>query len=91
MNHTLALNDIAVRPTPLSRPEHQVLVLLNTGAPIKRVASELAISSHTVNQHVRQIYIKLAVHNRVTALNRARQLGLLLNDSVLQPLPTRSY
>ena len=84
----------AVHPSPtsahLSSRELQVLRLLSTGAPIKRVALDLDISAHTVNQHVRQIYLKLAVHNRIMALNRARQLGLLLNDSVPPPQPTLS-
>jgi ATP/maltotriose-dependent transcriptional regulator MalT len=75
---------------PLSARERQVLALLDTGAPIKRVASLLDISTHTVNQHVRQIYIKLSVHNRVTALNRARQLGLLVSGNAPQPLPVPS-
>jgi DNA-binding NarL/FixJ family response regulator len=91
MNHTPIPRHASSLTTPLSRREHQVLVLLDTGAPIKRVATELHISVHTVNQHVRQIYLKLAVHNRVTALNRARQLGLLLSVGVPPPLPTPSY
>lgn len=95
MNHTLPAYP-STRPalhppaTSLSTREHQVLLLLSTGAPIKRVASELGISVHTVNQHVRQIYLKLAVHNRVTALNRARQLGWLFSDSAPPPQPTPS-
>ncbi|MEY3489472.1 MAG: DNA-binding response regulator [Betaproteobacteria bacterium] len=75
----------------LSSRELQVLMLLSTGRPIKRVALDLGISAHTVNQHVRQIYLKLAVHNRIMALNRARQLGLLVNDGVPLPRPTLSY
>jgi ATP/maltotriose-dependent transcriptional regulator MalT len=75
----------------LSSRELQVLTLLSTGIPIKRVAQELDISAHTVNQHVRQIYLKLGVHNRITALNRARQLGLLVSDGVPPPQPTLSY
>jgi len=76
--------------SPLSQRERQVLQWLNTGAPVKRVATELDISAHTVNQHVRQIYLKLSVHNRVAALNRARQMGLLVNDSAPPRRPTLS-
>lgn len=61
----------------LSARECEVLQVLSTGAPVKRVADRLGISPHTVNQHVRQIYLKLLVNNRTQALNRARQLGLL--------------
>ena len=80
------------QPIPLlSSRELQVLRHLSTGASIKRVALDLDISAHTVNQHVRQIYLKLAVHNRIMALNRARQLGLLVNDGVPPLQPTLSY
>lgn len=90
MNHMhTPLHRHPVTP-PLSSRELQVLMLLSTGAPIKRVALDLSISAHTVNQHVRQIYLKLAVHNRIMALNRARQLGLLLNDNEPLPQPTLS-
>jgi DNA-binding CsgD family transcriptional regulator len=62
---------------PLSARECEVLQALSTGAPVKRVAVRMGISPHTVNQHVRQIYLKLQVNNRTQALNRVRELGLL--------------
>jgi LuxR family maltose regulon positive regulatory protein len=61
----------------LSAREREVLQVLNTGVPVKKAAKQLGISAHTVNQHVRQIYLKLSVNNRVMALNRAREMGLL--------------
>jgi DNA-binding NarL/FixJ family response regulator len=91
MNSPLDPPSVHPFTAPLSARERQVLTLLDTGAPIKRVASLLDISTHTVNQHVRQIYIKLSAHNRVSALNRARQLGLLVSGSAPQPPPERSY
>lgn len=91
MNHRHTSGQDQQATPALSSRELQVLRLLSTGRPIKRVALDLDISAHTVNQHVRQIYLKLAVHNRIMALNRARQLGLLINDSVPPPQPTLSY
>jgi len=61
----------------LTRRETEVLELLGTGLPVKRLADRLGLSVHTVNQHLRQIYQKLSVHNRVSALNQGRRLGLL--------------
>ena len=49
-------------PTNLSRPE---------------IARELSISQHTVNTHVRNIYVKLQVQDRSSAVGRARELRLL--------------
>ena len=91
MNHRHSSGPSPQTTSSLSSRELQVLNLLSTGAPIKRVAQQLDISAHTVNQHVRQIYLKLAVHNRIMALNRARQLGLLINDGVPPPRPRLSY
>ena len=91
MNHLHESPNTPYTSSPLSQRERQVLQWLSTGAPIKRVATELEISAHTVNQHVRQIYIKLSVHNRVAALNRARQMGLLVNDSAPPQRPMLSY
>ncbi len=61
---------------PLTRRETEILQLIGAGLPVKTVADRLELSVHTVNQHIRQIYQKLNVHNRVAALNCARKLGL---------------
>lgn len=72
--------------TPLTQRETQILQQLDTGASAKVVAYRLGISVHTVNQHLRQIYVKLQVHNRVAALNQGRRLGVIAVDALL-PLP----
>ncbi len=68
-------------PTPalalLSEREHAVLQLLAEGRSISDIAATLIISAHTARTHVKNIYTKLAAHNRVQALDRARALQLL--------------
>lgn len=81
-DHDECTKAIPSDPTPcqkrtLTRREIEVLELLGTGLPVKMVADRLGLSVHTVNQHLRQIYQKLDVHNRVAALNQGRRLGLL--------------
>jgi LuxR family transcriptional regulator, maltose regulon positive regulatory protein len=61
----------------LSEREHAVLQLLAAGRSIQEIAASLIISSHTARTHVKHIYAKLDVHNRVEALERARSLQLL--------------
>jgi LuxR family maltose regulon positive regulatory protein len=61
----------------LTEREHAVLQLLATGRSIQEIAASLIISSHTARTHVKHIYAKLDVHNRVEALERARSLQLL--------------
>jgi LuxR family transcriptional regulator, maltose regulon positive regulatory protein len=61
----------------LSRSELRVLRYLPTNLTRSEVAHELFVSVHTVNAHVRNIYSKLGVRDRSTAVQRARELRLL--------------
>jgi DNA-binding NarL/FixJ family response regulator len=54
--------------TSLTHREHDVLGLLSKGHPDKEIAQRLAISIHTVHEHVKNIFEKLAVHNRTEAV-----------------------
>jgi DNA-binding NarL/FixJ family response regulator len=61
----------------LTERETEVLQHLATGLSFREIADLLAISSHTVAQHVRNIYKKLAVRSRGKAVYEATRLGLL--------------
>jgi len=62
---------------PFSERELQVLRLLATSLSTTEIAEELFVAPSTVRTHVKNIYSKLDVHKRVTAVQRAQQLGLL--------------
>ena len=68
-------------PTPqadeLSPSELRVLRYLPTNLSRPEIASELSVSVNTVNTHVRNIYAKLQVGDRSSAVQRARELRLL--------------
>ena len=61
----------------LSPSELRVLRYLPTNLSRSEIARELSLSLHTVNTHVRRIYIKLAAGDRSAAVHRARKLRLL--------------
>jgi LuxR family maltose regulon positive regulatory protein len=61
----------------LSDRERAVLQLLAAGRSVQELAKLLVISTHTARTHVKNIYAKLDVHNRVQAIERARALNLL--------------
>jgi ATP/maltotriose-dependent transcriptional regulator MalT len=61
----------------LSARELEVLQLLAAGKPNPAIAEELVITLDTVKRHVTHILGKLGVANRVQAVTRARELGLL--------------
>ncbi|KRF08255.1 LuxR family transcriptional regulator [Arthrobacter sp. Soil782] len=63
--------------TSLSAREIQLLELLATGMPNRRIAKELFISEATVKTHLVHIYDKLGVDNRTAAISTARQQRII--------------
>jgi len=62
--------------SPLSEREVQILRLLSVGLSTQAVADQLYISLATVKTHIRHIFEKLGVENRIEALNKAKELHL---------------
>ena len=61
---------------PLSEREFEVLRFLNSHLDVPEIASEMMIAPTTLRTHIRNIYLKLDVHGRLEALQKARDLGL---------------
>jgi len=64
----------------LSSREMEVLECLSQGMTTVQIANQLFISENTVKTHVRHILEKLNAANRVEAVNKAYQLGILKGD-----------
>ena len=62
---------------PLSARELEVLQLLAEGASNADIAHKLFISLNTTKKHLTHIFEKLAVPDRLSAIHRARELGLV--------------
>jgi DNA-binding NarL/FixJ family response regulator len=75
------LGDDAAVPRPtLGTQERLILQQVAEGLPNKAIARQLHISVRTVGSHLHHIFRKLGVTNRMEAVLRARQLGLLQNE-----------
>jgi len=61
----------------LSPGELRVLRYLPTNLSRSEIAGELSVSRNTVSTHIRNIYAKLQVRDRSSAVQRARELRLL--------------
>jgi LuxR family transcriptional regulator, maltose regulon positive regulatory protein len=61
----------------LSPGELRVLRYLSTNLSRPEIAGELSVSRNTVSTHIRNIYAKLQVRDRASAVQRARELRLL--------------
>jgi LuxR family maltose regulon positive regulatory protein len=62
---------------PLSKRELEVLRLLAAGLANAEIAAEFFISVGTVKRHLSNLYSKLGVTSRTSAVARAHDLGLL--------------
>jgi LuxR family maltose regulon positive regulatory protein len=62
---------------PLTPREREVLRLIAAGRSNPEIAAELVIAVTTVKTHVKNIYGKLQVTNRIQAAARAQDLRLL--------------
>lgn len=58
----------------LSSREREVLELLSKGLLYKEIAEQLGITHETVKKHLKNIYQKLHVQNKIEALNKFRLL-----------------
>lgn len=58
----------------LTERENEILHHISTGLMVKEVADKLFLSNHTVTKHLKNIYIKLHVNNRIEAVNRLNHL-----------------
>lgn len=63
---------------PLTERELEVLCLIAEGFSTREVAQQLFLSTGTIRWYLNQIYSKLAVHSRIQAITRARNLKLLV-------------
>jgi LuxR family maltose regulon positive regulatory protein len=72
-------NLVASQPLvePLSKREHEVLLLLAQRLATKEIAAKLFIAPSTVKKHLGNIYRKLNVSSRGQAAEKARVLGIL--------------
>jgi DNA-binding NarL/FixJ family response regulator len=71
---------------PLTDREIEVLRLVAAGLSNPEIAEELYIALSTVKSRISHIFGKLAVENRVPAINRARSLVLQRDFSWYNPL-----
>ncbi|MCW8810856.1 MAG: response regulator transcription factor [Ignavibacteriaceae bacterium] len=61
----------------LSEREKEILSLLVDGLSKKQIAEKIFLSHHTVDSHIRNIYAKLEVHSRSSAISKAIKEKLL--------------
>jgi DNA-binding NarL/FixJ family response regulator len=61
----------------LTEREIKVLEQLATGIKYEQIASNLFVSAGTIRKHIENIYFKLQVHNKLEAIQKARNNNLI--------------
>lgn len=61
----------------LTQQEHRILMLVAKGRRNARIASDLCISTRTVENHLYHIFSKLGVSSRIEAALYALQTGMV--------------
>jgi DNA-binding NarL/FixJ family response regulator len=61
----------------LSERERAIIGLMGRGLTNKQIAIRLRIAPETVKSHVKHLYTKLSVGNRIEAVTLASRLGLV--------------
>jgi ATP/maltotriose-dependent transcriptional regulator MalT len=69
--------DMGALEEKLTHRELEILKHLTTGNPISAIAKQLHISQNTMKTHLRNVYRKLDVDGRHTAVDKARKLLLI--------------
>ena len=77
---SLVLGPSSLLVEPLTPRELDVLALLAQGLTNKEIAQRLVISPGTVKQHAYNLYQKLQVNNRLQAVTKASDLGILIPE-----------
>jgi DNA-binding NarL/FixJ family response regulator len=62
----------------LTAREIDVLKMISLGLSNQEISLRLFLSQSTIKSHITSIFRKLGVDNRVSAINFAREYGLLL-------------
>jgi LuxR family maltose regulon positive regulatory protein len=62
---------------PLSEREVEVLRYMAEGLSNPEIAGRLYLSPNTLKAHAQNIFMKLEVHNRLQAVSKAKELGLI--------------
>ena len=68
---------LPVEPSPLTARERELLLLLGQGLSNKEIASDTGLTTNTVKFHLKNLYAKLGVGSRRTAVREALRRGLV--------------
>jgi two-component system nitrate/nitrite response regulator NarL len=73
------------KASPLTSRQLEILPLLAEGMPNKQIADALSVTEGTIKQHLKDLFRRLGVRNRMQAVKQAQRLGLLRGRAAAAP------
>lgn len=77
LNKILSLYSTEENSEIISKREKEVLTLIESGAKNSEIAKALFITESTTKSHILNIFSKLGVRNRVQAVAKAKEIGII--------------
>ena len=72
------IDDKKISELGISNREYEILVEISEGLSNKEIAEKLFVSESTVKTHVSNLYVKLDAKRRTQAIQRAKEMNLIL-------------
>lgn len=77
LNKILSLYSTEESSEIISKREKEVLMLIESGAKNSEIAKALFITESTTKSHILNIFSKLGVRNRIQAVAKAKEIGII--------------
>jgi len=78
LNTSGIIDDKKILELGISNREYEILVEISEGLSNKEIAEKLFVSESTVKTHVSNLYVKLDAKRRTQAIQRAKEMNLIL-------------
>ncbi|TDI71362.1 MAG: winged helix-turn-helix transcriptional regulator, partial [Bacteroidetes bacterium] len=72
------IDDKKISELGISNREYEILVEISEGLSNKEIAEKLFVSESTVKTHISNLYVKLDAKRRTQAIQRAKDMNLIL-------------
>ena len=78
LNTSGEIDDKKISELGISNREYEILVEISEGLSNKEIADKLFVSESTVKTHISNLYVKLDAKRRTQAIQRAKEMNLIL-------------
>ena len=72
------IDDKKISELGISNREYEILIKISEGLSNKEIAEKLFVSESTIKTHISNLYVKLDAKRRTQAIQRAKEMNLIL-------------